>query len=134
MKYLKLFEEFHSVNEAALQYTTYDEKGGIGRYRLKSDEVDLSKVLNYSRYKHGTSIGDEIGFDSESERKEFINIFKKLDKQGKLLQFAGDLFYTRKLTTPAKLRKYMDKIDKQSSTSNRGNDWKGPDTEFDSKR
>lgn len=147
MKHIKLFEEFVTegeefVTEGAakltlpIQYTTYEEATGFGKYRLKSDEVDLPKVLYASRYKHGTSFGsDEIGFDSASERKEFINILKKMDKQGKLLQYTGDLdspFYKRRgITTPDKLRKYSDS--RSSDTSNRGN-WTGPDIEFDSKR
>jgi|LakMenEpi03Aug12_release.lakeMendotaPanAssembly.Ray.scaffolds.fasta_scaffold11357_12 hypothetical protein len=150
MKHIKLFEEFVTegeefVTEGAakltlpIQYTTYDEEAtGFGKnYRLKSDEVDLPKVLYASRYKHGTSFGlDEVGFDSASERKEFINILKKMDKQGKLLQYTGDLdspFYKRRgITTPDKLRKYDDS--RSRDTSNRGNDWTGPDIEFDSKR
>jgi hypothetical protein len=76
---------YQSVIAEGVQYATYaTPKGTMGRYRLQSDEVDVVKALNLSGFKYGRAFGDEVGFETSSDRNQFIKILDKMHKEDKL--------------------------------------------------
>lgn len=76
---------YQSVIAEGVQYATYaTPKGTMGRYRLQSDEVNVVKALNLSGFKYGRAFGDEVGFETASDRNQFIKILDKMHKEGKL--------------------------------------------------
>ena len=76
-------ETVESFIVEGVQYATYNaEKGVSHRYRILSDEIDVVKAFMISGYRYGYSFRDEVGFESASDRNQFIKILNKMYKQG----------------------------------------------------